>query len=98
MKIISDAIQFISESRYLEFLATLVITVIIAFMAKIILKQVLKPLAEKTKTKIDDIVIKSVSSIIFYIALLLGIKVGLQDFELGENIQAIFDGIINTLF
>ncbi len=97
MKIISDAIQFISESRYLKFLAALVITVIIAFLAKIILKQVLKPLAKKTKTKIDDIVIKSVSSIIFYIALLLGIKVGLQNFEVGENIQAIFDGIINTL-
>lgn len=97
MKIISDAIQFISESRYLEFLAALVITVIIAFLAKIILKQVLKPLAEKTKTKIDDIFIKSVSSIIFYIALLLGFKVGLQNFEVGENIQAIFDGIINTL-
>jgi MscS family membrane protein len=97
MKIISDAIQFISESRYLKFLAALVITVIIAFLAKIILTQVLKPLAKKTKTKIDDIVIKSVSSIIFYIALLLGIKVGLQDFEFGENIQAIFDGIINTL-
>lgn len=96
MKIISDAIQFISESRYLEFLATLVITVIIAFLAKIILKQVLKPLAEKTKTKIDDLIIKSLSSIIFYIALLLGFKVGLQNFEVGENIQAIFDGIINT--
>jgi len=97
MKIISDAIQFISESRYLEFLATLVITVIIAFLAKIILKQVLKPLAEKTKTKIDDLIIKSLSSIIFYIALLLGFKVGLQNFEVGENIQSIFDGIINTL-
>lgn len=96
MKIISDAIQFISESRYLEFLATLVITVIIAFLAKIILKQVLKPLAEKTKTEIDDLIIKSLSSIIFYIALLLGFKVGLQNFEVGENIQAIFDGIINT--
>jgi len=97
MKIISDAIQFISESRYLKFLAVLVITIIIAFLAKIILTQVLKPLAKKTKTKIDDLVIKSVSSIIFYIALLLGIKVGLHDFEFGENIQAIFDGIINTL-
>ena len=97
MKTISDTLQFISESRYLKFLAALVITVIIAFLAKIILKHILKPLAEKTKTKIDDLIIKSVSSIIFYIALLLGIKVGLQDFEFGENIQAIFDGIINTL-
>ena len=49
MKIISDAIQFISESRYLKFLAALVITVIIAFLAKIILTQVLKPLAKKNK-------------------------------------------------
>ena len=96
MKTISDTLQFISESRYLKFLAALVITVIIAFLAKIILKHILKPLAEKTKTKIDDLIIKSVSSIIFYIALLLGIKVGLQDFEFGENIQAIFNGIINT--
>ena len=96
MKTISDTLQFISESRYLKFLAALVITVIIAFLAKIILKHILKPLAEKTKTKIDDLIIKSVSSIIFYIALLLGFKVGLQDFEFGENIQAIFNGIINT--
>jgi MscS family membrane protein len=97
MNAVSDAFQFISENSYLRFLAVLVITIIIAFLAKIILKQVLKPLAKKTKTKIDDLVIKSISSIIFYIVLLLGFKFGLQNFELRENVQAIFDGIINTL-
>jgi len=97
MKIVSDAIQFISESRYLEFLAALVITVIIAFLAKIILTQVLKPLAKKTKTKIDDLIIKSLSSIIFYIVLLVGLKVGVQNFELRENVQTVFESVINTL-
>lgn len=97
MEIISDAFQFISGNPYLKFLAILVITIIIAFLAKIILKQVLKPLAKKTKTKIDDLIIKSLSSIIFYIVFLVGLKVGVQNFELRENVQTVFDGIINTL-
>jgi len=91
MKAVSDVFQFISG------MATFVITVIIAFLAKLILKQVLKPLAKKTKTKIDDLIIKSLSSIIFYIVLLLGLKVGLQYLELRENIQTVFESVINTL-
>jgi len=97
MKAVSDVFQFISGNLYLRFLATFVITVIIAFLAKLILKQVLKPLAKKTKTKIDDLIIKSLSSIIFYIVLLLGLKVGLQYLELRENIQTVFESVINTL-
>ena len=97
MKVVTDAFQFIWENPYLRFLATLVITIIIALLAKIILKQVLKPLAKKTKTKVDDLVIKSISSIIFYIVLLLGLRLGLQNFELREGVQAVTDGIINTL-
>jgi small-conductance mechanosensitive channel len=97
MKAVNDAFQFISENPYLRFLALLVITIIIAYLAKIILKQVLKPLAKKTKTKIDDLIIKSLSFIIFYIILLVGLKVGVQNFELRENVQTVFDGVINTL-
>lgn len=97
MNAVNNVWQFIWGNPYLRFLAVLLITIIIAFVAKIILKQVLKPLAKKTKTKIDDLVIKNISSIIFYIILLLGLKVGAQNFELGENAQAVFDGIINTL-
>lgn len=93
MKVINDAIQFISSNLYLNFLAVLVITLIIAFFAKIILRKVLKPLAKKTKTKIDDLIIKSLSSIIFYIVLLLGVKVGLQQFEFKTTI---YDSLINT--
>ena len=93
MKVINDAIQFISSNLYLNFLAVLVITLIIAFFAKIILRKVLKPLAKKTKTRIDDLIIKSLSSMIFYIVLLLGVKVGLQQFEFKTTI---YDSLINT--
>lgn len=94
MEAINEAIQFITENRYLRFLAVLVITLIIAFLSKIILKKILKPLAKKTKTKIDDIIIKSLSSIIFYIVLLLGIRVGLQYFEFRTTVH---ESLINTL-
>ena len=97
MKAVSDAFQFISGNTYLRFLAILVVTFIIAFLAKFILKQVVKPLVKKTKTKIDDIIIKSLSSIIFYIVLLVGLKVSVQNFELRENIQTVFESVINTL-
>ncbi len=97
MKAVSEALQFILGNIYLRFLMILVITLIIAYLAKIILKKILKPLAEKTKTKIDDLIIKSLSSIIFYIVFLLGVKVGLQYFELKKNVQTVFDGLINTL-
>ncbi len=97
MKAVNEAFQFISENPYLKFLAILVITIIIAFLAKIILRQVVKPLAKKTKTKIDDLIIKSLSSIIFYIVFLIGLRVSVQNFELRENVQTVFEGIINTL-
>ncbi len=94
MDIINDVTQFIWENVMLRFLAILIITIVSAFLLKVILKAVLKPLTKKTKTKIDDIIIKSLSSIVFYVILLIGIKIGLSQFELTTNV---FQNIINTL-
>jgi MscS family membrane protein len=86
MKIVSDIFQFVSENLYLRFLLILVITLILACLAKVILKSVLKPLAQKTKTKIDDLIVKSLSSIIFYIFLVLGLKIGFQKIKFESKI------------
>jgi len=77
-----DSISSFLQSPYLKFLFTVVISLIIAFLSKVIMKKGLKPLAKKTKTKIDDLIIKSISSVIFYIILFLGLKIGLQRFEI----------------
>jgi len=87
MNTINEIVQFIFGNVYTKFLAVLVITIVVAFLAKLIMKKVLKPLAKKTKTKIDDLVIKSVSSMIFYIILALGIKIGIQYFEFKSQIS-----------
>lgn len=86
MNAIENAFQFIIGNLYLRFLMISVIALIIAYVAKIILKKVLKPLAQKTKTKVDDLIIRSISSILFYIVLFLGIRLGLQYFELRTTI------------
>lgn len=95
MDFINEAIQLISENVYLRFVAILVLTLVIAFILKIFLKVVLKPLAKKTTTKIDDIIVKSLSSLIFYVVFLVGIKVGLQHFELRTTVlQSIVDTLL----
>ena len=93
MKTMIDSILSFLQNPYLRFLFVVAVFFIIAFLVKIILKRVLKPLAKKTKTKIDDIIIKSLASIIFYIVLLLGIKIGLQYFEFST---AIYNSLVDT--
>ena len=66
MKTFSDVFQFIWDNDYLRFLLIAVLSLIVAFLIKLIVAKILKPLAHKTKTKIDDLVVKSISSIIFY--------------------------------
>ena len=81
MKTFTDVFQFIWDNDYLRFLLITFFSFIAAFLIKLIVVKILKPLAHKTKTKIDDLVIKSISSIIFYFVLFMGIKIGFQHFE-----------------
>lgn len=94
MNIINEVTQFIWGNIALRFLAILIITFIAAFLVKVFLKTVLKPLTKKTKTKIDDIIIKGLSSIAFYVILLIGIKIGLSQFQLTTDV---FQNIVSTL-
>ena len=94
MDSVSNIFNSIIGNIYLKFLFILVVSVLVALLAKFIMRRVLKPLAKKTKTKIDDLVIKSISSIIFYIIIVLGFKIGIQHFEFETTI---YSSIVNTL-
>ena len=94
MNIVNEILEIIFGNVYLKFLFVLVVTLIIAYLAKFVFRKVLKPLTKKTETKVDDLIIKSISSIVFYLVLVLGIKYGLQYFELKT---AIYNNLINTL-
>jgi small-conductance mechanosensitive channel len=95
MDSISEIFGFITENIYLRFLFILVISLIVAFIVKLVTNNVLKPWAKRTKTKVDDLVIKSISSIVFYIIIILGFKFGFQHFEFDV---AIYHNMVDTLF
>jgi small-conductance mechanosensitive channel len=91
----SNILNTILGNIYLKFLFILVVSLLVAFIAKFIMRRVLKPLAKKTKTRIDDLIIKSISSIIFYIVVILGFKLGIQHFEFET---AVFSSLVDTFF
>ncbi len=80
---------------YLKFLFILAVSILVAFLVKFVVLQVLKPLTKKTKTKIDDLIIKSMSSIIFYAVIVLGFKIGIQHLEFETGI---ISSIVNSLY
>lgn len=80
MKPITEVFQIFLGNIYLKFLLFLAASFLVALLFKLVLRRVLKPLAKKTKTKIDDLIIKSLSSVGFYFVLVLGIKMALQLF------------------
>ena len=94
MEVIKEVYQFVVENKYLRFLVITLISFLVAYTVKVIFKKVLKPLALKTKTKVDDLIIKSLASIIFYIVLVLGVRIGIQHFDFNK---AILENIIDTL-
>ena len=94
MSIIDTIYDYIMDHIFLEFLFILFVSLIVAFLAKFILIRILKPLAKKTKTKVDDLIIKSVSSILFYIILAAGFKIGFQTFRF--EIQ-LYNNLVDTL-
>ena len=61
MEPIMDVIRFIWANVYLRFLDILVITFVAALLARLITKKVLKPLALRTKTMVDDLIVRSIS-------------------------------------
>lgn len=95
MDSVSNIFNSIIGNIYLKFLFILVVSVLVALLAKFIMRQVLKPLAKKTKTKIDDLIVKSISSIIFYVVIVLGFKIGIQHFQFETSI---YSNIVNSLF
>lgn len=94
MQSITGLYESIMGNLYWRFLFILAITLVVAYLAKLIVKGILKPMAMRTKTKVDDLIIKSISSVIFYLILALGFKIGFQHFDFESTI---YNSVINSL-
>lgn len=80
MASLSKILDFILNNIYLRFLFIMAVSLVLAWTARMILRKVLKPLARKTRTKVDDLIIKSLTTVLFYLVIVLGFKIGFRDF------------------
>lgn len=87
-------IDFVLNHMYLRLIAIAVATVAASFLVKYFLRGVLRPLTRKTKTKIDDLIVRNLSSMAFYIVFVIGLKIGFNNVEFASPL---FHSIIETL-
>lgn len=91
--------QFIIANLYLRLLFIIAVSFLVAFLAKVVTKKILYPLTKKTKTKIDDLIVASVSSVIFYFILFLGIRLGIGYFKPPQVILiSLVDSLLIVIF
>jgi len=71
-------IENLIQNEYFQFFMILSGTVILAVIFKFVAKNYIKKIAEKTKTKIDDIIFEVVTKYIYLFIILIGIYVALE--------------------
>jgi uncharacterized membrane protein YbjE (DUF340 family) len=87
-------IDYILNNLVLRLIVITAATVAAAFLVKFFIRGVLKPLTRRTKTKIDDMIVRNFSSMAFYVVFVIGLKIGLKSVEFASSI---FHSIIETL-
>ncbi len=86
MNVVRDIYDVIWDNPFLRCLAVNLVFIGIAFLTKVLFKKIIKPLALKTKTKVDDLIIKNITSIVFSIILIMGIHISIQHFTFNKDI------------
>lgn len=90
-----DAVMdYVLSNLYLKFVFIAAATVAAAFLVKLFLKGVLRPITRKTKTDVDDLIVKNLSSMAFYIVFAIGLKIG---FNYSKIDSPFAHGVIETL-
>ncbi|MCJ7681542.1 MAG: mechanosensitive ion channel family protein, partial [Candidatus Aminicenantes bacterium] len=90
MSVLPDAYNYVNSHVYLKFLFIVLVSLVAAWIGRQVLRRVLKPLAKKTKTKIDDLIFKSLTNIFFYIILVIGLRIAVHSLEKGFGIGSHF--------
>lgn len=94
MQDIKDFLISIWNNVYIKSLLIFVAGILLAYIAKFISRHYLKPLAKKTKTKIDDLIIRSVASVIFYIIFFLGLKIAVDNLPFESSVMS---NLVNSI-
>ncbi len=85
------------RNRYIQSLLTLVIFFIAAKLVAFITEKFILKLTAKTKTDVDDLLVKKTHGPVSLLLFLLGIKLAIIPLKLGEKVNVILHRIISTV-
>ncbi|MFC1727672.1 mechanosensitive ion channel family protein [Patescibacteria group bacterium] len=85
-----------NPDNILQSLLVLSCTIIIAWLVKIVFGQLLKALLKKTKTVIDDEIIKSLENPVFWSIILAGGYIFLNNFNIPKNYFGLVSNLLKT--
>ncbi|MCD6434545.1 MAG: mechanosensitive ion channel family protein [Candidatus Diapherotrites archaeon] len=83
--------------QYLLFFATIILAAVIGKIVAFVIKNYLKRAAEKTKTKMDDVLIATIEKPIILIVLVFGIGIALQFLTLAEVFSRFAHNLLNVV-
>ena len=89
--------SFIQQNKYLYSLALLVTFYILSELVVIVSRKVILKITRKTKTEVDDLIVKKTNKPISLILLLIGIRLSLLPLGIKQNILDIIEHIISSL-
>ena len=90
-------LPFLPENKYVLSLITLVTFYIASQLVVFISEKIILRLTKKTKTEIDDLIIKKANKPISLILLLWGLRLALKDLALAENVEANISRVTYTI-
>jgi len=97
VNISSIAFQDIWSNKYVHAVITFVAFYFIAKIVVLVSERYLLKLSEKTKTKVDDLLIKKTNRPISFLLLLIGIKLALVPLQLKEEVSHLVNGLISSI-
>jgi MscS family membrane protein len=93
----SGIIELIETNEYVYAAVVLVATILAGILINLITRGVLMSMTRKTKTKIDDVLIKAVNRPLFVTVVMIGLSFAIERFEIEETVQYIIDASMITL-
>ncbi|MBW1809266.1 MAG: mechanosensitive ion channel [Deltaproteobacteria bacterium] len=93
----SRIIEIIETNEYVFAGVVLVATILAAIVINLITRGVLLRMTRKTKTNIDDVLIKAINRPLFVTVVMVGLSFAIERFEIEESVQYIIDASMITL-
>ena len=93
----SVIIELIETNEYVYAAVVLLATIIAGILINLITRGILLSMTRKTKTKIDDVLIKAINRPLFVTVVMIGLSFAIDRFEIGETVQYIIDASMITL-